>query len=118
MNGHRELRLARALYQLTLYLESLHLPFTLADLYRIAYGELWQEMPGGLWLDHLAQDEYVIAGRDEFYVLRTIFDTMNDSGLALLIEVVGEETKRLGIGMGLLPPGYYGNLRRRDDPEA
>ncbi|PWK15487.1 hypothetical protein [Tumebacillus permanentifrigoris] len=121
MNGKRELRLARALYQLTIYLESLHLPFTLGDLYRIAYGELWEEMPGALWLDHLASDEYVLAGRDEFYTLKTIFETMDTSGLALLLEVIHEETAHHGIKWGVPEPGFYSNffLRRRDeDPEA
>lgn len=117
MNGKRELRLARALYQLTIYLDSLHVPFTLADLYQIAYGELWEEMPGALWLIHLAEDAYVLAGRDEFYTLKTIFESMEREGLALLLEVIAEETARLGIGMGVLTPGRYSKRPPREEDQ-
>jgi hypothetical protein len=107
MKNSDELRLARALFQLTIYLEALRLPFTLRDLYRIAYGDLWQEMPGGLWLDYLHEDEYVVLARHEFYTLLTIFETMHDHGLVLLLEVIEEETARLGIRMGVINPGRY-----------
>ena len=107
MSFQKELRLARALFQLTIYFESLRLPFTIQYLYRATYGEQWTEMPGGLWLDHLADDPGVVAGRDEFYTLYTIFRTMREAGLGLLLEVLEEETKQLGIGMGMLKPGRY-----------
>ena len=38
MSFQKELRLARALYQLTIYFESLRLPFTIQYLYRATYG--------------------------------------------------------------------------------
>jgi hypothetical protein len=109
-----ELRLARALLQLTLYFESLRLPFTLQDLYLLAYGELWEEMPGALWLDHLAQDRSVVAGLDEFYTLKTIFQTLEEASLILLLDSLADETARLGIGMGMISPGSY----RRRPPKA
>jgi hypothetical protein len=102
-----ELRLARALLQLTVYFESLRLPFTLQDLYLLAYGELWEEMPGALWLNHLAQDRYVRTGLDEFYTLKTIFQTLEEAGLVLLLDSLSEETARLGIGMGMISPSRY-----------
>jgi hypothetical protein len=119
MNHHRDLRLARALYQLTIYFDSLNIPFTLPDLYEQAYGSGWTEMPGALWLPHLADDPYVVAGRHEFYTLKTIFEDMERAGLSLLLEVIAEETARLGIRMGIITPGVY---RRRppqsgEDPE-
>ncbi|MGZ4110871.1 MAG: hypothetical protein ACXVP5_00315 [Tumebacillaceae bacterium] len=109
-----ELRLARALFQLTQYLESIRLPFTLQDLYLLTYGELWNEMPGALWLDHLAADPYVVRGLDEFYTLKTIFQTLEQAGLTLLLDSLADETARLGIGMGVISPGAY----RRRPPQA
>jgi hypothetical protein len=114
MNGKRELRLARALYQLTIYFESLRQPLDLGELYRLTYGELWQDAPGALWLEHLAQDDYVVAGMDDFHTLETIFKTMDKSGLGLLLDTIAEETASLGIHWGVR---YFGTLRRPDDPK-
>lgn len=111
MTFQDELRLARALYQLTIYLESCRVPFTLQDFYLMAYGELWEEMPGALWLDHLEEDRAVVAARDEYYTLKTIFETLHHHELNLLLDVIREETAKLGIGMGVVLPGRY---RRRD----
>lgn len=116
MKGQEQIRLARALYQLQIYFAALRLPFGLRDLYRLAYGDdLWEEMPGATWIDHLHKDPTVVSARDEFYTLWTIFETLERSGLRLLLEVIDEETARLGIGMGVIRPGHF---RRRppDDP--
>jgi hypothetical protein len=116
MKGHEQLKLARALYQLQIYFKALHLPFTLDDLYRIAYGDdLWELMPGATWLNHLQEDPTIVAAKDEFFTLWTIFETLERAGLALLLEVIEEETARLGIGMGVIRPGHY---RQRPPSEA
>lgn len=116
MKGKEELRLARALDQLSVYFNAIGVPFALADLYRMAYGDEWEEMPGALWLEFLAEDPYVRAGRDEFYSLMTIFETLHDAGLDQLLDVIARETERLGIGMGILEPGRYtGRPPRLDD---
>lgn len=107
MEGKAELRLARALYQLALYLEALGLPLTLPDLYRAAFGERWREAPGALWLEHLAEDAYVTAGRDEPFTLRSVMECLQEAGLEPLLDALAEETARLGIGMGVLPGGLY-----------
>jgi len=116
MTFRDDLRLARALYQLTIYLESCRVPFTLQDFYLKAYGELWEEMPGARWLEHLGEDRAVVVAKDEYYTLKTVFDTLHDHELNLLLEVIYEETAKLGIGMGVVSPGHY---RRRDhrDPD-
>jgi hypothetical protein len=117
MKGKDELRLARALDQLTVYLDSLKLPFTLTDLYKRAYGAGWEEMPGALWLEFLGEDPYVRSGRDEFYTLLTIFDTLHEAGLVRLLDVIARETERLGIGMGVIKPGSYTRRPPKTDSE-
>ncbi|TCP58908.1 hypothetical protein EV586_101107 [Tumebacillus sp. BK434] len=116
MKGKEDLQLARALDQLSVYFYAIGVPFTLVDLYRLAYGAAWEEMPGALWLEFLADDPQVRAGRDEFYSLLTIFKTLDDNGLTKLLDVIAEETERLGIGMGILKPGRNtGRPPRLDD---
>ncbi|HEU4963183.1 MAG TPA: hypothetical protein VFV52_04890 [Bacilli bacterium] len=114
MDAQAELRLARALYQLSLYLQALRLPFSMEDLYRMGFGANWREAPGALWLAHLAEDRYVVAGRHEFYTLRTVMETLAVSGLEAVLEALGEETARLGIEWGFLPGGHY----RRRPPDG
>ena len=101
MNYQQDLQLARALYQLTIYLESLRLPLTVQSLYWITYGELWREMPGALLLDFLEKDPNVTAVRDESFTLGATLQTLKQAGLGLLLEVLEEETKQHGIGMGV-----------------
>lgn len=114
--GNEDLRLARALDQLSVYFYAIRVPFTLSDLYRLAYGDDWEEMPGALWLEFLADDPHVRAGRDEFYSLLTIFEALDDAGLSKLLDVIERETERLGIGIGILKPGrYIGRPPRLDD---
>jgi len=113
MSDKHDLRLARALDQLTVYFEALLLPFSLIDLYILTYGDLWHEMPGALWLPHLEGDLAVRMGRDEFYTLHTIMSTLHDAGLGLLLDQLEEETAKLGIRVGMMrihvpkrPPDY------------
>ncbi|ASS75571.1 hypothetical protein CIG75_11615 [Tumebacillus algifaecis] len=107
VQSHEDLRLARALDQLSVYFYAIRVPFTVADLYRKAYGEVWEEMPGALWLEFLSEDPYVRLGRDEFYSLMTIFETLHRAGLVKLLDVIAAETERLGIDMGVMKPGHY-----------
>ncbi|WP_038085258.1 hypothetical protein [Tumebacillus flagellatus] len=125
MNGKEELRLARALYQLRIYFESIQIPLTLQELYQLTYGEQWQEMPGALWLNHLDQDAYVTAGLEEFHTLKTILQTMDEAGLGLLLSTLEEETARLGVHVFVPSPGFYANYYRHrsrprdpDEPES
>jgi hypothetical protein len=107
MTVQDNLQLARALFQLTIYLETCEVPLTVKEFYEITYGELWEEMPGATWLGHLAEDPAVNTARDEPYTLKTVFDTMYENELGLLIEVIEEVTAKLGIGMGMISPGRY-----------
>ncbi|MCL6597308.1 MAG: hypothetical protein K6T81_01055 [Alicyclobacillus macrosporangiidus] len=91
------LSVAKALYQLDFYLQTLELPFTVRDLYRSAYERRRGDRYDDRWLDHLAENPDVAQSLDEPFTTSTIVETLMRTGHEPIVRALVREVRRADI---------------------
>lgn len=89
---------AKALYQLSFYLQTIGAPFTIKDLYRSAYAERRGERFQDHWIDVLADDPNVRASLEEPFTAHTIIETLFKTGHEAIFRQLIKHIRKEKIG--------------------
>lgn len=92
------LSVAKALYQLDFYLNTLDLPISVRDLYAAAYKGRRGEAYDDRWLDYLADNPEVVDSLDEPFTSHTIIEVLMKTGHEPIVRSLIREVRRRDIG--------------------
>jgi len=95
--GGEHLSVAKALYQLNFYLNTLGLPFTIVNLYERAYRARRGDNYDARWLDHLEENPEVTHSLEEPFTTHTIVETLMRTGHEPLVRALMREVRRHGV---------------------
>ncbi|MDQ0189288.1 hypothetical protein JI721_00115 [Alicyclobacillus cycloheptanicus] len=96
--GGEHLSVAKTFYQLNFYLRTLGLPFTVTDLYAMAYKERRGTHYDDRWLDCLGDNPEVNEALSEPFTTHTIVETLMRTGHEPVVRALMRTVRRHGIG--------------------
>lgn len=96
--GGEHLSVAKALYQLDFYLRTLELPFSVVELYAMAYKERRGNHFDDRWLTCLDENPDVSTSIEEPFTTQTIIETLMRTGHEPIVRALMKEVRRRKIG--------------------
>lgn len=101
VNGEH-LSVAKALYQLEFYLQQLHMPISMKDLYAKAYREQRGELYDDRWLNCLEENPDVKTVLNESFTTQNIIETLMRTGHEPIVRALMREIRKQNIGFSQL----------------
>jgi len=92
------LSVSQALFQLEFYLDCLHLPFTVKEVYKEAYQKRRGEAYKDEWLDVLGENPAVCASLNQPFTTHTIVETLMRTGHEHLVRVLINRIQDADVG--------------------
>lgn len=93
-SGGEHLSVAKALYQLDFYLQTLEMPLSVVDIYEKAYKAKRGDYYDDRWLITLAENPDVVDSIQEPFTTHTIIETLMRTGHEPIVKVLLREVRR------------------------